>query len=475
MAQYTHRLFGMFDGEVRNVELLCDNSMTDVAYVECVRQIFQITVNNGKLLHRRHGTNLRPVRNGMSDTKIVVLCGAGAELSEPFKLSPGDQFAKKIVSKNNVAMEEAIEAFYSNVPDWYPEFSNVTIQEDDLFEAAVKKAVLDDWDALGKDKTAFNAEIKKRCAEESGKEKAEKDKFLSKYMTYAGVLDSKFYALANPRVFGPKDFWTVINCYTRAYLLLCSEIINGSETETTTEQYLQYLKEPVQTFNEMKVKVREKHNMHLATGKKSYYSIIGKKLIEDKSSISVITCNYTPICEAILEECTRCFPIFYIHGKLGVFENPYTMQIKDFTSQEAINEHQKISDPSGELWFPFMLLQSGTKPIIAQWQIEQYAGMYSKLNAADRLVILGYNINSDDGDVTSAIINFLSRRGTKQLVFLDFGGDIGEEKVKRRLRYDEDQKYNCELLYVPINSDNAYSIFEKCLQPDKLCKEDLLS
>lgn len=108
----------------------------------------------------------------MSDTKIVVLCGAGAELSEPFKLSPGDQFAKKIVSKNNVAMEEAIEAFYSNVPDWYPEFSNVTIQEDDLFEAAVKKAVLDDWDASGKDKTAFNAEIKKRCAEESGKEKA---------------------------------------------------------------------------------------------------------------------------------------------------------------------------------------------------------------------------------------------------------------------------------------------------------------
>lgn len=32
MAQYTHRLFGMFDGEVRNVELLCDNSMTDVIF-----------------------------------------------------------------------------------------------------------------------------------------------------------------------------------------------------------------------------------------------------------------------------------------------------------------------------------------------------------------------------------------------------------------------------------------------------------
>ena len=32
MAQYTHRLFGMFDGEVRNVELFCDNSMTDVIF-----------------------------------------------------------------------------------------------------------------------------------------------------------------------------------------------------------------------------------------------------------------------------------------------------------------------------------------------------------------------------------------------------------------------------------------------------------
>lgn len=32
MAQYTHRLFGMFDGEESSVELLCDNSMTDVIF-----------------------------------------------------------------------------------------------------------------------------------------------------------------------------------------------------------------------------------------------------------------------------------------------------------------------------------------------------------------------------------------------------------------------------------------------------------
>lgn len=32
MAQYTHRLFGMFDGEERSVELLCDNDMTDVIF-----------------------------------------------------------------------------------------------------------------------------------------------------------------------------------------------------------------------------------------------------------------------------------------------------------------------------------------------------------------------------------------------------------------------------------------------------------
>ena len=32
MAQYTHRLFGMFDGEVQNVELLCTNDMANVIY-----------------------------------------------------------------------------------------------------------------------------------------------------------------------------------------------------------------------------------------------------------------------------------------------------------------------------------------------------------------------------------------------------------------------------------------------------------
>lgn len=32
MSQYTHRLFGMFDGELKRVELLCDNSMANVIY-----------------------------------------------------------------------------------------------------------------------------------------------------------------------------------------------------------------------------------------------------------------------------------------------------------------------------------------------------------------------------------------------------------------------------------------------------------
>lgn len=296
------------------------------------------------------------------------------------------------------------------------------------------------------------------------------------------MLDTKFYALANPRVFGPDDFWTVINCYTRAYLLLCSEIINGSTTETTKEQYLHYLREPEQTFNEMKEKIKEKHRKHCEAGRQSYYSILGEKMCdqsagvkgEERSKISVITCNYTPVCEAVLEEYAKLFRIFYIHGKLGVFENPYTMQIKDFLSKEAIAEHLEISEESDELWFPFLLLQSGTKPIIAQWQVEQYAGMYSELKDADRLVVLGYNINSDDGDVTNAIINFLGRRHTKQLIYLDFEGRIGKEQVERLLRYDRNREHVCQLLYVPINSANAYSIFQKCMQPGKLCEKDLM-
>ena len=32
MSRYTHRLFGMFDGEVKRVELLCDNSMANVIF-----------------------------------------------------------------------------------------------------------------------------------------------------------------------------------------------------------------------------------------------------------------------------------------------------------------------------------------------------------------------------------------------------------------------------------------------------------
>ena len=100
----------------------------------------------------------------------------------------------------------------------------------------------------------------------------------------------------------------------------------------------------------------------------------------------------------------------YLHGEFGKFENLYTKEIKSLKEFEV-----------DEIIFPYLLVQSGIKPVINYYQIESmYKGFTDMINA-DKLIVIGYGFNSDDEHILNVIRERL--RAEKDLVVFIHGNE----------------------------------------------------
>ena len=109
--------------------------------------------------------------------------------------------------------------------------------------------------------------------------------------------------------------------------------------------------------------------------------------------MSVINLNYTSFAEKIIGLDRE--NIAYLHGKLGLFEELKTKRIGELSELDV-----------DETVFPYLLVQSGIKPIISPRQIEEFGKAANWMRKADMIVILGYGVNSDDEHIS----NFLRWR-----------------------------------------------------------------
>lgn len=363
--------------------------------------------------------------------KICVFFGAGAESS--FGLSDGKDFAVNVLgikeeNKNIIAMNDAIKKHYEKLTknnDWYPEYSCYGVKFEKLLKSAKKKKSL----SKSNDHIIDDNEI------------------VDKYTSYMGILDEKFYTLISPKEFGPVKFWKVINAYTRAYLLLSSEIIYKNKV-ITKKHYDKILKNPVYTRKKIK-------KFALNFKEKSYYSII--KDNNENNNINIITTNYTSLCKNICQ--IDYDKIAYIHGRFGLFEIPDKLQIIDVKDKESQKKYGK------ELYFPYIAIQSGVKPIIDATQIKEYNKMLEFLDTSDILIIVGFALNIDDNHINCILRQYLVNKKIT-IYFLDYNNSLTEIELYNRLRIDVNDVDN--LFYVPIDNDNAYDEFEKLIKNGEL-------
>lgn len=350
----------------------------------------------------------------MSETKynkkICIMFGAGAEI--PYGLSGGGNFAKTVIGlsndKNN--MDTAIKEYYKKkIIEWYPNYQHNCFDFDKLFKASLKKQLLEDECDI-QNKKGFDDLIKKKSQISSKK----KEKIIDKYTSYMGILDEKFHTIISPKYLGPKKFWGVVACYARAYLLLTGEMVKKTEKQTLTKKdYLDMLENPLKYYEKWQY----------IQSKDSYYDII-QNCPEAKNSISIITTNYTPICENI----TGDKNIAYVNGRLNWFESPYELKVYDVT-----NENKKPS--KDDIWFPYIFIQSGVKPIIEEKQIEEYAKMINYIKQAETIIIVGYRINADDNHINSFLRSAII--SNKKVIYFNHNGELSIEQIYKRLHLDK--------------------------------------
>lgn len=106
--------------------------------------------------------------------------------------------------------------------------------------------------------------------------------------------------------------------------------------------------------------------------------------------IGIGTANYNNLVEKIAGKSVDKRIIYHLNGSLNDFYNPYKNFIKEDWG-EAV--------PIDQIYVPFMLTQSGVKPLSSINMSRRYVEFYDRLKAVDAIVAIGYNFNVDDNHI----------------------------------------------------------------------------
>ena len=165
----------------------------------------------------------------------------------------------------------------------------------------------------------------------------------------------------------------------------------------------------------------------------TYYQIIHQALEKYKSEVQcvgAITTNYYRFCEIVSPN-----PI-YLNGQLKYFECPEMLEVVDFGEDSGSED---------KLLFPFIFGQSLVKPIVNSIQTEEFHRVYELLsgeNAADILVVLGFNISEDDNHINAFLHDYV-KKGKKLIIV----SDNEHFDVTRKLKSSESEVSVCKVTY----------------------------
>ncbi len=379
--------------------------------------------------------------------KTCFLFGAGTEVD--FNLCNGIDFAKNVVGLKNDIMNTSVKNFYMDMvkqlddekKKWYPSPQNCHLKfpEKVLLKSSIKKQFLEDFmysDFTTQEK--FNSKVEQELQKHIIKKRSKKQlkksgyELIEKYTSYMGLIDEKFHTIICPLALGPHKFWDVIFCYTRAYLSLVSKIYSENEyyqSTLTNEYYTTILNNPQEVLKKFKTFCQKNKDTN------SYYKAL--KNYKDKigsNNITVITTNYTPLCSEIAE--INDDNIAYIHGRIGWFESPYELKIYSIIEKNLKNNQSQIL-PNNDIYFPYIFIQSGIKPVIDKTQIEEYSKMLKFLKNANRLIILGYKINCDDNHINTILKSYIEdNENLKETIYIKYkekNDNKNEEASKKEI------------------------------------------
>lgn len=355
----------------------------------------------------------------MSNKNISFFFGAGAEAD--FELPLGARFTKETILRKRTTMYKELESFYANrmVPGYIEEYKKeflFTKSSNAFFEIIYRAVKLcrkeqnkTEIDSYTKDFFQYlslstrptdetKSKFKKNVVEKmysyiiqdldiAHPEERYKYKSLLDRMTYYGSIEKDFSTIIDPQEAGVKQFWRFVNYIWSAFFSITLPLLDKSEVFKSKPYYSDYGKNKYRAVlnNLYDVISFLYSNEYLSEcSSVGYYSKINDNFSD--RIYNAITTNYTPFVKNIFPNAA------YVAGELSAFEYPHRLEVKDITKSRLGKK---------DFVFPFLLTQAPVKPIIEPKQIFQYAKMDKILKKTKILVVLGYNINSNDNHINS--------------------------------------------------------------------------
>lgn len=395
--------------------------------------------------------------------KITILFGAGAEGKGQFGLPSGNGFKRDIVLANNVASFANL--FLKNAASGITVNNGTTISHSSssiLYQTIVETKKIDPDamstlfpDTCDREKAERYIQYKQRNEARSGEEQIRNefyslykrfyaaikdarrdtlDESVTYFLEHAGIyayLDSLFNYLRKPEEY-KKQCARVIKVYYAALVSILTGIANGlrSESIPAVEMFENLLcgkgavknpqaqlAEVVEQFERAIVEQFERRSQKEKDV--VYYYMIRKLASSLKHEVSCITTNYTTIGERIINIPNEQFS--YLHGKLSLFEE---LETKNVATVDSVNLSNTV--------FPYLLVQSGVKPIISPYQIREFYKACEMIDNADQMLIVGYGINPDDEHITNLMRNRIRAGKTIKVFVYCKEKDDDEWKLKVR-------------------------------------------
>jgi|GEM_PF-203130 len=176
-------------------------------------------------------------------------------------------------------------------------------------------------------------------------------------------------------------------------------------------------------------------------GADGYYHDL-KMLQSAGVKISAIgTTNYNSIIQSVFGHTGMSADVFHLNGSVTDFYDPYKNRV--FT-------HDYAADKTfgGRFSVPFILTQTGVKPLTSVSMSDRYVTMYKEFEKSDVVCVAGFGFNGDDGHINGIFRDLLERsQFAGKLVILHYERDPAsahandiKDEYKQKLRLDKADK-----------------------------------
>lgn len=160
------------------------------------------------------------------------------------------------------------------------------------------------------------------------------------------------------------------------------------------------------------------------------------------------TANYNSLLTPIFEQQDLAVPsVIHLNGSVNDYYNPYKNTVVCSDNFDGLD--------SSQLHFPFILTQSGLKPLTSVTMSRRYVQLFDAYNESDAIVVVGFGFNKDDSHINGLFRELIENHNKKLFVVSrDVDGTVEQQQRDLRKRLRIANSFSRSVTVIPVDSSS---------------------